>query len=130
MTSPITQDDVLGVAPELATGSRALSDVAWQLVLDYVNTFDLTRPLDDLDSAESANTDRTARIYLAAHMGKMTQMGQGAAAGPVTGETVGGVRRSYGLLPMLGYGALMRTGYGQTYLEIVGMSLIHGPVVL
>jgi len=134
----ITVDDVLAMAPELNT----VTDPAWIDILAYVNVHDLTKfnyatvpcvpGLNFGNTSEDGQTARMARIYLAAHMGKMLKLGGSAAAGPVTGESVGGVRRSYGLIAQIpGWlASLSTTRYGQLYLEIVGMSLAALPMVI
>lgn len=100
----------------------------------YVNAIDMTKggsavltnPCTDLNVtlAETATTDRMAKLYLAAHMGTMVARAGTLTAGPLTSESVGDSRRSYGLLPMYGgassYGA---TRYGQLYMQVVGASL-------
>lgn len=118
----IVQADVTAFAPELAT---KLGASAWTDVLLYVNELDLTY------LTETDQVTRMARIYLAAHIGTMSWRGGSAAAGPLTGEAVGGVRRSYGLISMMTtQTALGSTRYGQMYLDILTMSFAHGPLVL
>ena len=122
----IFTQDVLAVAPELAQGKRALSAQAWQEILLLVNSeYDLTQ------TGEDAATDRIAKIFLAAHMGTLMRRGNQASAGPMTSESMGDVRRSYGLIAgEPGAASLSTTRYGQLYLEILTASVANGPFVV
>lgn len=129
MPATILQGDVTNIAPELA------SFPAWDDVLAYVNEFDITQTYGDLagvpQTAESTQTDRMAKIFLAAHVATMAKRAGSGTAGPVTGVSVGGVRRSYGLTPFgSGINSLSSTRYGQLYMEVVGMSSIAGPLLV
>lgn len=129
MPATILQGDVITVAPELETFQ------AWEDVLAYVNEFDITQTYDDMvgipQTAESNQTDRMAKIFLAAHIATMVKRAGSGTAGPVTGVSVGGVRRSYGLLPFgTGLTSLSSTRYGQLYMEVVGMTSIAGPMLV
>lgn len=117
----INKADVLSIAPELST----LSDQAWADLLEYVNEFDFT-------TLDTVQTVRMARIFLAAHWGTGVKRAPKGAAGPVTGEAAGGVRRTYGLVATAGggLGALGSTMYGQTLLSILSMSGAHGPFLV
>ena len=124
MPTPISKTDVTNFASELAS-SAIPTALAWVDILSYVGTFDLTL------TGEDAQTDRMAKIFLAAHMATMDKRAASTAAGPLTSESVGGIRRSYGLLAqMTSASSLMSTRYGQMYLEIIGMSLASGPMVV
>lgn len=115
----IEMEDVLDFAAELST----VSANAWERILAFVNQITLTT----LDSDE----DRAlARIYLAAHLAKSTQGGSSLAAGPITSESVGGVRRSYGFVAASSSSALTTTRYGQMYLEILNSTMVGGPIVI
>lgn len=115
----ITKADVLDIDAALVA-----SDDAWVWILAYVNRFDLTQVEEDEDTAQ------LARIYLAAHMVKASKAGAGSAAGPVTSESVGGVRRSYALVAMSSASSLRTTRYGQLFLDIVSASLANGPFLV
>ena len=116
----VIKADVLAFAPELST----LTDQFWVDALDYVNQVDLTSVDTDIDR-------RLARIYLAAHIGSTTKRAGTGAAGPVTSESAGGIRRSYGLLATSASGSgLSSTRYGQLYESILSMSLAHGPLLI
>lgn len=117
----IVKADVLAFAPELST----LTDAAWADVLAYVNTFDISH------TGEDAQTVRMARIFFAAHMGTMDKRASSSSAGPVTSESAGGVRRSYGLLASFsGANSLSSTRYGQLYADLLSMSLANGPMLV
>lgn len=120
VTPPITQADVQAFAPQLS----ALSVGAWADILAYVMTVDLTTPT----LGEDNETARMAQILLAAHLGQLTKIANSAAAGPLTGESAGGIRRSYAMLSTNGT-ALSSTRYGQMYLDVILMSAAHGPFV-
>lgn len=128
MPAAITKADVVAFAPELNT----IVDGVWTDILTYVNEFDLTQVAQDqfnLPSA-SAQTNRMAKIWLAAHMITQDKRGASAAAGPLTSESVGGVRRSYGLIPFgTAMNTLATTRYGQEFLETIGMSF-GGPMLV
>ena len=133
MPATIVEADVTNFAAELA---GSLNNAAWTDILAYVNEFDITQtpPLAGCyvpaQTPESTQTDRMSKIFLAAHIATMAKRGGTGAAGPVTSEAVGGVRRSYGLIPMaMGVSSLASTRYGQLYLEIVGMSTA-GPMLV
>ena len=116
----IMDQDVLDVAPELST----LRTLAWVGILNYVNELDLT------GLGETPTVTRLARVYLAAHFGSMTKRAGAGIAGPVTSESAGGIRRSYGLLMLPGQTGLGATLYGQLYESILNMSNAHGPFVV
>lgn len=118
----IEKEDVTDFASELAS-STVVSDNAWEKILAFVNQVSLTTLDTDADRV-------LARIYLAAHIGKTTAAGSSAAAGPVTSESVGGIRRSYGLVASTTSSALSTTRYGQLYLELLAMCLTNGPIVI
>lgn len=115
---PITKQDVLDFASELSI----LTSPVWLAILSYVNAIDLSAYCDNGDDTT------LARLNLAAHFGAVLKRGKKGAAGPVTAESVGAIRRSYGLIAQPGGAAwLNSTGYGQTYLGILAMNAVHGP---
>lgn len=115
----ITDDDVLELAGELTT----VSAEAWVWILAFVNQHDLTALDEDEDTAQ------LARIYLAAHIAKVTELGATVSAGPLTSESVGGVRRAYGLMSAASTDSLGTTRYGLMYLSILKSSAAHGPLL-
>lgn len=116
----IVKTDVLAIAPEFST----LADQAWVDILNYVNQINLTACDSDFDR-------RLARIFLAAHIGAIVKSGSAGEAGPLTGESAGGVRRSYGLVASAtSSGSITTTRYGQKYIEILEGTLVHGPMVV
>lgn len=117
---PITKADVTAFASELST----LSDWAWVHLLEYVNELDFT------GFGDSAQTVRMARIFLAAHMGLMNNRSTTGAAGPVISESAGGLRRSYAQVSTSASLNLNSTMYGQLYLNVIGSSLAHGPIIV
>lgn len=82
--------------------------------------------------SEDSPTLRLARLNLAAHFAINTLQGRGGAAGPVTAEAAGAVRRSYGLMMSSSTsGGLGSTMYGQAYLAILNMTEgVRGPFVV
>lgn len=117
----IVQSDVTDFASELATG---VSANAWTNVLAYVNQFNMT--------ADDTDEDRyLARVYLCAHILTVGKRASSAASGPLTSESVGGVRRSYGLIATAtSASSLNSTRYGQLYSDILGASLTGGPMLV
>lgn len=119
----ILRADVLGIAPELST----LPDIMWVVVLGVANEVKASALGTDADSP----TLRLARILLAAHFGVISRRARTGAAGPVTSETAGALRRSYGLVALSGAeSGLATTMYGQQYMTILRMTTAHGPRVI
>ncbi len=118
--SVILESDVLSYAPELAP----LDAGAWTSILAFVNELQYTA----VTPAGEGPLLKLARILLAAHYGTISRRGPSGAAGPVTSEAAGAVRRSYGLVALASSDAsLGATGYGQQFLGILSMSLANGP---
>ena len=118
--------DVLTVAPELAT---TVNDGAKVMILSYVNG----RAMDPANfDGEDGWTTRLARCYLAAHLGAGVGKGaSGAAGGPVTSESMGGLSRSYSVPSMMSAAsALQSTDYGRKYDDLVANSLARLPFVI
>lgn len=119
--SNIVWSAVLGMAPQLTT----LTIGAQTDILAFVNELDLS------SLGETEQTTRMARIFLAAHVGTVAVRAAGGMAGPVTSESAGALRRSYGLSATPsgeeGFGTTM---YGMQYISIIRMSLAHGPILL
>ncbi len=121
----IVKADVVNFATELA--STSIGDGMWADVLAYVNQVNLS-------SLDSAIDIRMARIFLAAHVASVTRRsaaGGYEAAGPVTSESVGGVRRSYALVSGAAEGqtGLSESRYGRMFSQILGSTMI-GPLVI
>lgn len=121
----IIKQDVLEFAPELST----IRDPTWAAILAFVNSF--TSLGIDVAGGESSPLLRLARIFLAAHYGTVSKRSKSGAAGPVTSEAAGAVRRSYGLVALAsndaGFGS---TVWGQQLLSILSMSDAHGPILV
>ena len=113
----IVWTDVSAAAPELAaTNVTTQADIlAVANVRFNVNVFD----------GEAGPTTRFARILYAAHLGVLARLG---VAGPLIGESAGGLSRSYAA-PFMGRSQLALTSYGAALLAILPVST-HGPVVL
>lgn len=119
----IEKEDVLDFAAELST----VEDNAWDRILPWVNELDMS------GLGETDESTTLARIYLAAHIATFAKPGSSStAAGPVTSESVGGVRRSYAntLVAATSTAGLSRTRYGQMYSDLLGMSLANGPLLI
>ncbi len=103
--------DVEALAPELSVVSTDGQD----FILAYVNeALDLS-----IFGGEESPKLRLARIYLAAHFGKLSSSGGSMVAGPVISETVGDISRSYANLFSSGAGNFTGTAYGDLYMELV-----------
>lgn len=123
--SIIVKADVTNFATELT--STQINDGMWADVLAYVNQVNLS-------ALDSAIDIRMARIFLAAHLGSVTRRsasGGYEAAGPVTSESVGGVRRAYATVASAGVGSssLSESRYGRMFSQILGSTMI-GPLVI
>jgi hypothetical protein len=114
--------DVTAIATELTT----VGDSARAMILEYVNG-----PAMDPDNfdGEAGYTTRMARIYLAAHMGSSIGKGAaGAAGGPVTSESMGGLSRSYSTGSVASSAdSTGSTDYGRRYEALVNTSLARLP---
>lgn len=122
----ITWDNVLDYAAELST-----VDADQQTdILAYVND----EALDpDMFGDEEGYTFKMVRIFLAAHMATVLKNGTAGsgAAGPVIGESAGGLSRQYANLATLGADALLdTTTYGREYRRMVRRSLCRVPYVI
>lgn len=116
----ILKTDVTAFAPELL----GVTDAVWFDLLKYVNLMNLTECDDPV-------TVRMARIFLAAHMATMNKRAASASAGPVTGESAGNVRRSYGLVSTgSDSGSYSQTRYGILYQDVLKRSQCAGPGVI
>ena len=117
--------DVVALATELST----IDGAARVFILEYVNG-----PGMDPDSfdGEDGPTTRLARIYLAAHMGAGIGKGAaGAAGGPVTSESMGGLSRSYSVGSVAASAdSTGSTAYGRMYEALVKNSLARLPFVI
>ncbi len=119
----IIKQDVLEFAPELSS----IKDPAWAVILAFVNTLDSS----GIGGGDEGPTLRLARIFLAAHYGTISKRSKSGAAGPVTSEAAGAVRRSYGLVALASRdAALGSTTWGQQYQGLLAMTDAHGPVLI
>lgn len=116
----IVKADVFSFAAEL---NNKFDDQFWADVLAYVNQYDLT-------STDTDEDRRLARIFLAAHIGANELRAKSGAAGPLTSESAGGVRRSYGLVASSTSASLNSTRYGTMFLFILESSGCAGPFVI
>ena len=86
------------------------------LIGAYVN--DLTDAT--IGGGLDGSTLRLARLFLAAHLAQIALNARGGTAGPVTAESAGALRRSYGFLNTSATRqALAATQWGQAYLGII-----------
>jgi hypothetical protein len=126
LATDIVTGDVTALDP---TGFLAkLPDEAWFPILAYVNTL----PDTAIDPGGGADGPAVhlARLFLAAHFATCILRG-GGAVGPVTGETAGGLRRTYGLMMLkTGVNGLNTTQWGLQFQVIVELSPAHGPITL
>ena len=121
MPANILKPDVLAIAPELST----IADGAWVEILAYVNEI----PLSAFD--DSVPTHRLARIFLAAHIGTVSKRAVTGAVGPVTAESAGGLRRSYGAVATsTDTSNLSSSMYGTQYMTILNASYARGPFLV
>jgi hypothetical protein len=119
MMVPIFKADVTAFAAELSV----VTDPMWVDILNFVNQFDLTACDSDYDR-------RLARIFLAAHIASNDLKARSGAAGPVTSESAGGVRRSYGFVAYTQGSNLNSTRYGQAFSDILDMTGAAGPFLV
>lgn len=129
MATNILKADVLAVASSLST----LSDAAWVMVLDFVNSF----ADGDSDYYDGLGLDpklrKLALCFLAAHIGTMAgTTGSSGATGAVISESAGGLKRTYANpASPAAIADLNRTNYGQQYLAILKMSVgTRGPFLV
>lgn len=117
--------NVLALAPELST----VNDQAKVYILAYVNGPGVDPSCFD---GETGPTTRLARIYLAAHMGSGVDKGAaGAAGGPVTSESMGGLSRSYSVGSVASSADQTgSTAYGRMFEALVKNSLARLPIVI
>ncbi len=119
----ITWSDVLAFAPELSgVVSGAQDDI-----IDYVEDAIVSGEF----GGESSPTYRLARIYLAAHYGTVTVNGSNGAAGPVIGESAGGLSRQYAAFSPTGSDALLDvTPYGKAFRSLLRRSPARAPFLI
>lgn len=112
-----------------------MADITWAMVVDFdagLSTVDadaqtaiLAYVNDEHDvtafDGESGPTLHLVRIYLAAHLGRVTGAA-GAASGPVTSASAGGLSVSYGTFASSAEG-LGTTAWGNLYLALIKRSV-------
>lgn len=124
MSATIIKADVLAL-PKLAAKLVDVSDLAWVMILAVANEFDFEA------CDETENATRLARVYLAAHLASVSLRASAGAAGPITAQSAGQVRISYGLLAQAaGTNSWASTEYGQMLVALIGQSGAHGPILL
>ena len=124
MAVNVIKADVLAL-PGLATKLAGVSDAAWVMVLAVANEFDFEA------CNESEDATRLARVFLAAHLASVALRASAGAAGPITSQSAGQVRISYGLLAQAaGTNSWASTEYGQMLVALIGQSGAHGPILL
>lgn len=104
----ITLADIQDVCPDIERVSTIW--LAWVNTKIAVDTFD----------GEDGLTTKLIRIYFAAHFMTLSDTIGGAVSGPVSGETEGGISRTYAVADMSS-SALSRTGYGASALQLIRM---------
>ncbi len=109
--------DVVAAAP-------TLSSVAAQTQTDILALTNIRLNLSVFDG-EAGPTTRLARILYAAHLAALLRLG---ISGPLTGESAGGLSRTYAA-PFMGRGFLGMTSYGAALLAIMP-PVARGPQVL
>ncbi len=115
----IAWSDVTAFASELSTvDSGAQTDI-----LAYVN--DTLSP--KAFGGEASPKLRLARIYLAAHVGTLSQSGGSAKAGALTSETADDISRTYAAGVIANPSDWNSTSYGQLYAAIVRTSRARLP---
>lgn len=95
------------------------------LILDYVN-----KELNvALFGGEDASKTKLARMFLAAHFGKMVPVAVatgagGSVAGPMVSSSAGGLTRSFGsLMAAGGAGTFSQTAYGQEFQSLLATTV-------
>lgn len=107
MSTPITEDDVMAIAPQLAP-----TDGAWVMILAFVNAFRFR-------CDESLR--KLALCFLGAHLAELCgSVGASGATGPVISEQAGGLSRVYAAAST-DY-ELSRTTYGQQFLMVANFN--------
>jgi hypothetical protein len=106
MATIITWNDVLAIAPSLATG---VSSGAQTIILAAVGK--------QVGSGQWDTLQTEGQLALAAHMGILVKRSAGVV-GPVISETVGPVTRTYALLSSA-LGSLGSTSWGMEYQRLM-----------
>lgn len=122
--SALGQHDI--VWPDIVNLDSILGNVdpgAQLRILEYAN---VALKVSEFDG-EGSPKIRLARMYLAAHHGTLSIRG-GSKAGPVTGQTVGPISRSYGSMTS-GDSLYNSTTWGQAFLQLVRTSPARLPCV-
>lgn len=112
-----TRDDVVAIAPELATESTER--------MDYFLAMASLR----VSSSAWGSKQNMAHALMTAHMLTLTNRGKTGAVGPVSSQSVGGVSVVYGSASSFGGSEYDQTVYGQMFLQL-RKGLPITPVVL
>ena len=124
MSAEVIKADILAL-PGLSDKLGEVSDLAWVATLAYVNEYDMS------SIGEIEVTIKYYRTLLAAHLMLTTRQAFTGAAGPMTSQSAGQVRRSFGLLAQAaGTNSWAGTQYGQLLLAVLGSSSAHGPILI
>jgi hypothetical protein len=119
----IARGDVIAFAPKLAK----LDGGAWLDLLAYANGIPSSTFCESPDGAST----RLARILLAAHLAQSLLLARDGASGPVTSESAGALRRSYGFLNTdASRMALAGTIFGQQLLGLLQSSCLGSWMLL
>ncbi len=94
---------------------------ALSAVTTAAQTFYLTESLRQIDPDVWGEYATVGQIYLAAHMATISN-GGGAAAGPITSETLGAMSRSYAIPSWL-TSSLALTKYGAEYKRLLKIAV-------
>lgn len=105
----IVWPDVVSIAKELAGDRVSLAGQTW--ILRHVNK----RLNVALFGGEDSDDLRMARLFLAAHMGTKTSVGDGGA---IIAESGGGLSVQYAP-PIMTRSALFETAYGRQYWDML-----------
>lgn len=125
MATPIVWADVTALAPELSS----LSTAAQTAILAYVNVaFDESMFKAD-DSSGVSSSLKTARVYLAAHLGTMTRLQGMAVAGPLIEESDGRLMRKFAVVTAANT-SFSGTSYGDLLTWMINTSRARYPMVL
>ena len=117
----INWTDVAAIAPGVST----VDPSAQADILAFVNN---ELKVSEFGGESSAKL-RMARLYLAAHHG--TLVNRGDKAGPVVGESAGGLSRTYSAPSPAGTDPLLeQTAYGKQFRAIVRTSFARIPLII
>ncbi len=117
--SAITWNDVTAAATTLTD----VAEAERVMILEYVNA----RFVPGVGTEDSTAV-KTARIYLARHMGTAIRLG--SASGPVVSESEGGLSRTYAVMNVGHASMWQQTVWGQLLTSILSASPARAGVIL